>query len=235
VAPGDLLTVFDGDDTLWFVEDLYDQARRSASHIVADLGIDPDEWESQQRLIDLENAKSLGVSPIRFPTSCVQAYESLAVRAHGAVELAAVEQIWTAASNVFRATAPIAPDASRVVSEMRELGLVALLTKGDESIQMQRLEESGLSTAFDAVFVVPEKAADQFRHVLSELDCVAESSWSVGNSLVSDINPALRIGMRGIWIDAHVWEHERREANAVSGRVVEAASLAEVPGIIRNG
>ena len=52
------------------------------------------------------------------------------------------------------------------------------------------------------------------------------SAWSVGNSLASDINPALRIGMRAIWIDAPVWEYERRDSQMGNRYVVIAPDLS---------
>ena len=71
------VVVFDGDDTLWFVEPLYDDARAEAAAIVAAAGLDAGNWESLQRRIDVRYVPYLGVSSKRFPKSCVEAYRRL--------------------------------------------------------------------------------------------------------------------------------------------------------------
>ena len=220
---------------MWFVEHLYDKARDAAGEIVASVGIDATQWDALERRIDLENVKTMGVSADRFPTSCVQAYELLVHRQGGSVDGTTLGLIWSAASSALLEVAPIAPDSEWVISTLKSCGDVVLLTKGDPGIQTKRLEESGLASLFDAVFVVPEKSDAEFRMVLKKMQRVPDESWSVGNSLASDINPALRLGMHCIWIEAHVWEHELRELETVSDSVIRAESLALVPGIIRHG
>ena len=72
--------VFDGDDTLWETELLYDRARSEAATLAATVGLSPDEFESLQKLIDISNAQTMGLSSARFPTSSIQAFEELARR-----------------------------------------------------------------------------------------------------------------------------------------------------------
>src|SRR4051812_13994583 len=42
------LIVFDGDDTLWSTEQLYDRARSAAARLVASVGLDPVRFETLQ-------------------------------------------------------------------------------------------------------------------------------------------------------------------------------------------
>ena len=60
--------VFDGDDTLWRTEHLYDDAQIRARQIIVDAGIDGAEWEKLERKIDVQNVASLGFAINRFPT-----------------------------------------------------------------------------------------------------------------------------------------------------------------------
>ncbi len=58
------------------------------------------------------------------------------------------------------------------------------------------------------------------------------SSWSVGNSLGSDILPALSCGLLAIWIPAHVWEHEQHGEDPLpTPRATLLSSLREVPSL----
>ena len=54
----------------------------------------------------------------------------------------------------------------------------------------------------------------------------------VGNSVRSDVLPALAAGLKVIWIDAHVWEYERAQRDLVDDRVIAASELEEIPGLI---
>jgi putative hydrolase of the HAD superfamily len=190
---------------LWYVEPLYDNARFQSRRIVEAVGLDGEEWERRERELDVMNVTRFGLSPKRFPTSCVQAYRLLAPVPDPLVEA----RIWSAASAVFAQSAPLAPDARSAVEMLRSVGRLALLTKGDETVQQQRLAQSGLAAYFDAVRVVEDKDENAFQAVLANFSCRPDRAWSVGNSLKSDIMPALALGMRAIWIDAHVWEYER--------------------------
>jgi putative hydrolase of the HAD superfamily len=226
------VVVFDGDDTLWFVEHLYDEARDAARSVVVDAGLDGVAWEELQRKVDLENVLTMGTDPARFPLSCVQAYTSVATADGASIDDTVLRSVREAAQQVFRWAARVNEHAIPVLAELRTEFRLGLLTKGAPEVQRRRIVDACLSDAFDLIAVVPNKSAAEFRVLLAELGGDPRSSWSVGNSVASDINPALEVGMRAVWIDAHVWEHERREMRTLPGALV-ASSLAEVPGLVR--
>src|SRR5713101_3368395 len=93
--------IFDGDDTLWSTEQLYDDARSDARGVVANLGLDGAVWEELERRIDVQNVAKFGYSTKRFPTSCVQAYEELCKNVGRAPDAAIAEQIRCVAESVF--------------------------------------------------------------------------------------------------------------------------------------
>jgi putative hydrolase of the HAD superfamily len=224
--------VFDGDDTLWFVEPLYDDARSKAAAIVAGAGIDAGQWERLQRRIDVRYVSQLGVSSKRFPASCVEAYRRLARRSAHGVDQSVEVRVREAACSVFARTASPASGVSNVLELLRGYFRMALLTKGEEEVQRKRIADAGLTNVFDHVSIVPDKGVREFSEVLAALGADASSAWSVGNSLASDINPALRLGMRAIWINAPVWEYERRESKIGEGYVVSAPDLSTAARII---
>jgi putative hydrolase of the HAD superfamily len=229
------LLVFDGDDTLWWTEQLYDDARREAARIVSDAGLDATLWEEIERSIDVDNVARYGLGRERFPTSCVEAYDQTARLAGVAADPTARSAIWDAADSVFARAAPLVDGTYEVIKDLAEIATVALLTKGDPAVQRQRLESSGLSPLFDAIVIVNDKSPDAFRSLVDTHRARPQESWSVGNSWRSDIEPALAIGMRAIWIDAHVWEYERQHPSKVRHEALHVAkTLREVPGIVRS-
>ncbi len=226
------LVIFDGDDTLWLVEHLYDEARGAAAQIVTHAGLNASEWEALQRRIDVENVVRFGVRAERFPTSCVEAYRQVAVKAEAAVLPDVVGRIWKAAASVYERQATPVQDVDSVLNALRPDCTLVLLTKGEDWVQRKRLADAGLEGRFDHVAITPAKYTAEFVRLLKRFNTDAQSAWSVGNSLASDINPALAIGMSAVWIDAHVWEHERRETTPVEGRLFVAERLSAVPKVI---
>jgi putative hydrolase of the HAD superfamily len=224
------LLIFDGDDTLWFTEPLYDAARLCARRLVESFGLDGAKWEAAERIRDVANVARFGHSPERFPTSFV---ESLAEVTMGPPPRALEEPVRAAAKTVFSQQSPPADGADRVLDELATGHTLALLTKGDKAVQLKRINDSGLARYFARVEIVAEKTTSDFSSLAIELGFATGPLISIGNSLASDINPALEAGAYGIWIDAHVWEYERRRSEApVPDRVVPASSLSEVPAAV---
>jgi putative hydrolase of the HAD superfamily len=229
----DGVVVFDGDDTLWETEILYDQARDDAAALVAAAGIDPALFVDLQRQIDVRNVARFGLRRERFPTSSVDAYRQLAERRGDLVSDVVADDIYRASASVFERPAVLMDGAADVLEELRQRHDLALLTKGDPAVQRRRIAQSGLASFFHVVEVVEEKDETSFRRVLQSLDAVASRAWSVGNSVRSDISPALAVGMRAVWVDAYVWAHERAEDRSIDHPDLRiAANLRQVPAFI---
>jgi putative hydrolase of the HAD superfamily len=225
--------VFDGDDTLWSTEQLYDDARLRARQVVAESGLDAARWEECERRRDVHNVAKLGYSMERFPTSCVQAYEELCRSTGRSVDTATAEQVRQAARSVFERDPPLVSGARETLAFLRLRGVrLALLTKGDPELQSRRMERSGLRDLFDIVQIVPEKSPEIIRDLVAALGVDVGSAWMVGNSIRSDVLPAIDAGLRVVWISAHVWEYEQAYDQVATQGVVTASHLADIPALI---
>lgn len=231
--PSAPVVVFDGDDTLWSTEHLYDEARAAAGHVVEATGLSFDAWWAEQLHIDVVNTTRFGLRAERFPTSCVEAYELLAEASGQQPDRLVAERVWEEAVGVFRAVAPLKPGVEATLEGLRQDHQLVLLTQGDPRVQVKRLNDSGLESKFDEVVIVEKKSAAVLAALLAELNVPSSRAWMVGNSVPSDVNPALAVGMHAIWIDAHVWQHERRESVVESSGLVSAARISDVPAIVR--
>jgi putative hydrolase of the HAD superfamily len=225
--------VFDGDDTLWSTEPLYDRARDAARLEVERVGLDGGVWEHAERRIDVENVRHLGFSTERFPTSCVQAYELIAQASGKPADPEVSERVRSAARLVFSQDPPLMAGARETLLKLRERGAkLALLTKGDHELQERRVQRSGIADLFDVIHIVPEKPPTAFREIVDALDVDAKDAWSVGNSVRSDILPAIASGLRAVWIDAHVWEHERHTGEFAHDQVLAVTNISGVADAI---
>jgi len=231
--PDPVVIVFDGDDTLWTTEPLYDDARSAARAVVAAAGLDGGQWEVLERAIDVANVATLGYSPKRFPTSCLQAYEDLCAREERTPEAAVASQIRRAATTVFKREPVVVDNARGTLEFLRRRGIrLALLTKGDLRVQTQRIEGSGLRPMFAAVRIVSEKSPAIIRSTVAALGAEPSEAWMVGNSIKSDVIPALQAGLTVVWIEAHVWEHERVPEHGLDDRVIALHALADIRNLL---
>jgi putative hydrolase of the HAD superfamily len=236
VASESIAVIFDGDDTLWSTELLYDHARTLARNEIERAGLDGGEWEALERRIDVENVGVLGFSTDRFPTSCVQAYEVLCQGDGRTPDLDVVQRVRVAARTVFSERPLLVPHAKEILETLRSRGVkLALLTKGDRNLQTFRIQQSGLAECFDVVKIVDEKDPEAFLKIVAAVEAERGHSWSVGNSVRSDILPAISAGLRAVWIDAHVWEHERSVERVVHDRVFTVADISELLQLIVEG
>lgn len=225
--------VFDGDDTLWSTEQLYDDARSRARDVVTASGLDGAKWEEYERTIDVQNVSQFGYGIERFPASCVQAYEHLCQQTGRIADPDTAARVRKAARSVFECDPKLVSGARETLIFLRAQGArLALLTKGDKNVQLRRTERSGLSELFDVIRIVPEKSPNVIREIVADLGVSLDSAWMVGNSVRSDILPAIAAGLRAVWIDAHVWEYERAYDHFTPDGVIEASHLGDVPELI---
>jgi putative hydrolase of the HAD superfamily len=86
-----------------------------------------------------------------------------------------------------------------------------LMTKGALAEQTGKVERSGLKKHFSATEVVAEKDAAAYAGVVKKHNLAPSSTWMIGNSPKSDINPALAAGLHAVFVphgDTWILEHE---------------------------
>jgi len=87
-----------------------------------------------------------------------------------------------------------------------------LMTKGAIAEQTGKIERSGLKEYFAAVEIVAEKDLPTYRSIISKYALPADSTWMVGNSPKSDINPALAAGINAVFVphdNTWILEHDQ--------------------------
>jgi putative hydrolase of the HAD superfamily len=103
------------------------------------------------------------------------------------------------------------PEVPQTLEYLSHRHKLILVTKGAQEEQRGKIERSGLKHYFAATDVVPEKNAATYRSLMEKYDFACQSTWMVGNSPKSDINPALAAGLHAVFIphgDTWVLEHE---------------------------
>ena len=102
---------------------------------------------------------------------------------------------------------------------------LGLLTNGAPDLQRAKLEGSGLGIFFDTIVISGEVGFGKpdpriFKLALARLDTKPEAAVMVGNSLKSDMSPAMEIGMMAIWVN--------REGKVGDKSIVPNAEVADL-------
>lgn len=108
---------------------------------------------------------------------------------------------------------------------------ILLVTKGNTSEQTSKLQRSGLAKFFSGVEVLREKHADAYRSLATLHCCDAATTWMIGNSPRSDINPALAAGLHAVFIPhglTWVLEDETVGPPPAGQTLIELANFAEL-------
>jgi putative hydrolase of the HAD superfamily len=103
------------------------------------------------------------------------------------------------------------PGVADTVADLFTRHKLVLVTKGNTQEQTDKLNRSGLASYFQAVEVLVEKHRDAYCSLIEQHQFPSGSTWMIGNSPRSDINPALAAGLNAIFIphsSTWVLEHE---------------------------
>ena len=123
---------------------------------------------------------------------------------------------------------PEVPETLEYLSQRHKLILV---TKGASAEQSGKVERSGVGKYFAAVEIVPEKDAAVYSSVADKYDLTHHSTWMIGNSPKSDINPALAAGLHAVFVphgETWILEHEELNAAPPNQKLLIVGRFAEL-------
>jgi putative hydrolase of the HAD superfamily len=121
--------------------------------------------------------------------------------------------------------------AQLVLSQLRPHYKLILATKGDHEVQQAKIDHSGLADFFSSIYILDHKTDKELGNIVEDCKLDVSRSWIIGNSLRSDINPGLRIGLKAIWIPYYTWDYEE-DIEPNSKFVYKVDSLAESLNIL---
>lgn len=212
----------DMDDTLIVNNILYEKAQAALAGFLHNFGITEEEVDAVFDRVDAENFKTLGYSRERMPASfemtlkhfIPDAEETLVMSARGFAE------------KIFTTIAPLKPDVEEAFALMVENFPVYLVTQGDLSVQAGRVAHIPFKGEFADIHIVERKHTDLYKKLLKKHGFKPEEVVMIGDSLKSDIVPAVEAGMHAIWIEARNASHEAIPAST-SDRAHKFGSLLE--------
>ena len=216
--------IFDADDTLWDsnIHFLEAEAEFAAELIAAGAG-SLETVRAAIRRAELEVIRSHGYGRAPFVALMRMVAAELAPMASRSAVEAAVERI---GARFLARECALLPDVAATIAELAGRHHLTLFTKGNEREQLHKLERSGLRHHFRHVEVTPEKDEAAYRRLVEVARLDRARAWMIGNSPRSDINPALRAGLRAVFIPhPHTWEREHEEVDRDDERLTVIAGF----------
>ncbi len=228
--PDIALVLVDFDDTLVDTAPRFLGARRTLFERLVALGFD----DARCRVVHHEQVdpammRRFGFGPNRLQHSFRETYRALCAE-RGADPVPEVEQELEAVGRAVAGTPPLLDGALDALAELASALPTVLYTQsGDPEYQLGCVREAGVQEILGAerIHVSPRKTAEAFRAVLEHYGVADPGlAWMVGNSLRSDINPALTAGANAILVDVpEPWEFDVVEP--VSPDFVRVASFPD--------
>ncbi|MCB1487291.1 MAG: HAD family hydrolase, partial [Bauldia sp.] len=153
----------------------------------------------------------------------------------GNVPASVIGQILSAGRDMLSHPVETLPHARETLEALAGDYRIILITKGDLFDQERKLAQSGLGELFDAVEIVSAKTAETYARIFAQYGDGAGRSMMVGNSLRSDILPAIEAGSWGVYIPHDLtWVVEHAEPPEGDARYRQLVDLGGLPELIRS-
>ena len=220
---------FDADDTLWQNEQFFRMTERQFTELLADFA---EADHLSERLLQAER-RNLGHYGFGIKGFTLSMIETAIEVTDGKVPSRVIADILDAGREMLRHPVETLPHARETLMALAGSHRLVLITKGDLFDQERKVAASGLGDLLDAVEIVSDKKADIYRTLFARHGDGPEHAMMVGNSLKSDVVPALDAGSFAVHVPHELtWALEHAEEPRDHARFRRAEHLGEVPGLI---
>ena len=196
---------FDADDTLWDCQSYFELVENRLYQLIAPYCENP---AAELFKTESGNMADLGYGCKAFTISIIET----ALRVAGShVDAGQLSELLAACKQLLQLPATPLPGVEETLERIDGYRKVCF-TKGELQDQENKLKRSGLLRYFDDVEITSDKGQKEFLALCDHQQIHPSELLMVGNSLKSDIAPALAIGAWAIHIPFHVtWQLEHFE------------------------
>jgi putative hydrolase of the HAD superfamily len=232
--------LFDLDDTLVhcnkYFENVIDEFAELMVTWFADYALTAEDIKQKQLEIDLVGVNLHGFMANRFPKSLVETYHWFSERYNRRTHQQEEDQLLQLGLTVYEFSAEPYPQMKETLESLSSSGhRLYLYTGGDLSIQMKKVHDTGLDAYFEnRIFVTLHKNKEYMESLIQTQQFDRKHTWMIGNSVRTDVLPALHAGIHSIYIPAkQEWQYNIVEIDiAPKGAFYKLSSLREVPETI---
>ncbi len=216
---------FDADDTLWQNESFFRLTQDRFTALLADYA-GADHLHDRLLAAERRNLGHYGFGVKGFTLSMIETAIEIT---ESRVPAAVIAEIMAAGREMLAHPVELLPHAEAAVTTLARDHRVILVTKGDLLDQERKLAQSGLGDLFHAVEIVSDKTPAVYASIFARHGDGAKRALMVGNSLKSDVIPAIAAGGWG----AHVphgltWALEHADPPLGNPRFLTLGDLGEL-------
>ncbi len=223
------LICLDADDTLWHNMRHFNATEAALLDLIAPFA-ERDIARDRLNACEARNLKLYGYGAKGFTLSMIETAVELA---GDPLPAALIEGILAAGRALLAHPVELFDDIDDTLEALSERGRLLLVTKGDLLHQEAKLAASGLGDRFSGIEIVSDKTADTFRRIFEREGVAPAEAVMAGDSLRSDIHPALEAGGWAAFIPQEgAWVHESAAVPSDHARFTQLERLADLPGWI---
>ncbi len=220
--------LIDADDTLWENNIYFERAIAKFISFLDHREYTPDQVRLVLNDVERDSILKHGYGLNSFAHSLVETFEKLSI---DPVTPEMHERIHSFAHQIADHPVEMIAGVPETLDYLNARHHLILMTKGHPTEQAGKVERSGLKEYFSAVEIVAEKDEATYRSAISKYALDPDSSWMVGNSPKSDINPALAAGLHAVFVphnDTWILEHEELGSAPEPQRLIVVERFAEL-------
>ncbi len=226
--PAGQTLLIDADDTLWENNVYFERAIAAFIGFLNHHTYTPAEVRQALNAVERETILARGYGLTSFARSLVTCFERLSTEP---VTEEKRERVIGFARTIRDQEIELLPGVAETLAELGSRHRLILMTKGDHAEQADKVARSGLAPLFNAVEIVPEKDPPTYRSVIGRYELAPHTSWMIGNSPKSDINPALTAGLHAVFLfhkDTWMLEHAEIDPAPDGQHLIELDSFPKL-------
>lgn len=230
MSPRHLTTIgFDADDTLWQNEQFFRMTEEQFVSLVKDYAEGAD---VSGRLLEAER-RNLGHYGFGIKGFTLSMIETAIDVTGGHIPAGVISQILEAGRDMLSHPVETLPQVGETLEGLAGDYRIVLITKGDLFDQERKLAQSGLGDFFEAVEIVSDKKPETYERVFASHGDGADRAMMVGNSLKSDVVPAIEAGSWGVHVPHELtWSFEHVEPPVDAPRFRQIDNLGDLPDLL---
>jgi len=201
--------LIDADDTLWENNIYFERAIARFISFLNHHEYSPEQVRGILNDVERDNIMTHGYGLHSFAHALVACFEKLSADPVTPQLHATIHSFAHAIADHPMEFLPEVPETLQYLASRHHL---ILMTKGAFAEQSAKVERSGLKDYFAAVEIVAEKDEAIYRSMIAKYGLVTDTTWMIGNSPKSDINPALSAGLNAVFVphgDTWILEHDQ--------------------------
>ncbi len=220
---------FDADDTLWQNEQYFKLTEARFVELLRPHA-EPDRIAERLLAAERRNLGFYGYGVKGFTLSMIDtALEITGGDLPGSV----VGEILATGREMLNHPVETLPRVRETLEALAGTHRLVLITKGDLFDQERKLAQSGLGELFDGVEIVSDKSAATYARIFSRHGDGPDRAMMIGNSLKSDVVPAIEAGSYGVYVPHELsWALEHAEVPTGHARFRQIADLGEIFAVL---